>query len=121
MKRLLFLFAALTFVLPGLRAEEKPHPALVSLEKKLQGAGIFANLPKGITLVLDSDEEPDESGWLFATLRQINGPGSGGDPNVSPALAHFYVRASDGEVQWYDVVEDKRRPFSDFVKDRAAP
>lgn len=109
------------------RAEEKRWPfndmpqveaALSGLRMKLFSQAGFSSLPKGISLFLDYDGEEVEDGWLHVTLRQHNGEGSGGDPNVSPALAHFYVRVSDGEIEWYDVVEDKRRPWADFLRDR---
>ncbi len=114
---------------PPSKGVEAAHPlanrakraaALAGLEKKLKESGVFASLPRGVSIYFDADEEP-EDGWYMVTVRQINGPGSGGDPNVSPALAHFYVRESDGVIEWYDVVEDERRPFADFVKDRNAP
>jgi hypothetical protein len=94
--------------------------ALAGLRLKLFQEGGFHSLPKGISLYLDAAEEP-EDGWFMVTLRQMNGEGSGGDPNVSPALVHFYVKASDGTIEWYDVVEDKRRSWAEFLKDRAEP
>ncbi len=86
------------------------------LRLKLYTDGVFHSLPKGISLYLDASEEA-EDGWIMVTLRQLNGEGSGGDPGVSPALAHFYVRESDGKIEWYDVVDDQRRPWEDFLKD----
>lgn len=91
--------------------------AFAGLRLKLYTDGVFQSLPKGVSLYLDASEEA-EDGWFMVTLRQINGEGSGGDPGVSPALAHFYVREADGAIEWYDVVEDRRRPWEDFLRDR---
>lgn len=91
---------------------------MADLRLRLFHDGVFHSLPKGITLFLDADEEPDEDGWLMVTVRQRNGEGSGGDPNVAPALVHFHIRDSDGKIEWYDVVNDERRPYADFLKDR---
>lgn len=102
--------------------DQTPREAvLASLRLKLATDRVFPALPKGISLYLDADGESDEEGWLMVTVRQRNGAGSGGDPNVSPALVHFYVRENDGRIDWYDVVEDRRRPYADFLKDREAP
>ncbi len=92
--------------------------AFAGLRLKLYTDGVFHSLPKGISLYLDASEEAEEGGWIMVTVRQLNGEGSGGDPNVSPALAHFYVRETDGAIEWYDVVEDQRRPWEDFLRDR---
>ncbi|HQZ27404.1 MAG: hypothetical protein KA250_13155 [Verrucomicrobiales bacterium] len=92
--------------------------ALAGLRRELFVEAIFAPLPKGITLYLDADKEPGDDGWIMVTVRQRNGEGSGGDPNVSPALAHFYVREFDGAIEWYDVVNDQRRSWAEFLKDR---
>ncbi len=102
--------------------DQTRHDAvLAGLRQKLYNDGIFHSLPKGISLFLDADEEPDEEGWIMVTVRQLNGEGSGGDPDVSPALVHFYVRESDGTIQWYDVVEDQRRSWEAFLKAQKAP
>lgn len=92
--------------------------ALSGLRQRLYIDGVFHSLPKGITLYLDVSEEAEEDGWLMVTVRQQSAEGSGGDPNVSPALVHFYVRESDGAIQWYDVVNDQRRSWAEFLKDR---
>lgn len=128
--RLLISILSLSFPFVCLNAENgKTWPfhdvslrdaALSGLRLKLFQDGVFHSLPKGISLYLDAAEEP-EDGWFMVTVRQMNGEGSGGDPNVSPALVHFYVKASDGTIEWYDVVEDKRRSWADFLKDRAQP
>jgi len=91
--------------------------AFAGLRLKLYSDGVFHSLPKGISLYLDASEEA-EDGWFMVTLRQLNGEGSGGDPNVSPALAHFYVREADGAIEWYDVVNDERRSWEDFLRYR---
>ncbi len=115
----------------GSMAQEKTWPfndqtrydaALAGLRSRLFQDGIFHSLPKGISLFLDADEEADEEGWIMVTVRQRNDEGSGGDPDVAPALVHFYVRESDGTIQWYDVVEDQRRSWEAFLKEqRKAP
>ncbi len=92
--------------------------AFAGLRLKLYTDGVFHSVPKGVSLILDAGEEAEEDGWFMVTVRQLNGEGSGGDPNVSPALVHFYVRDTDGMIEWYDVVEDKRRPWADFLRDR---
>ena len=126
---LLFLFSLLTPPASS-RDEGKPWPfrdatrtesALGALRLAFSNEAGFPKLPSGISLYLDADEAPDESGWIMVTIRQHNGEGSGGDPNVSPALFHFYVRESDGTIEWYDVVEDQRRPWSEFLKSLKAP
>ena len=123
------VLAALLFLSLDASGEEVTWPfhdlshrenSLAGLRQKLFNDGIFLSLPKGITLYLDADEEPGEDGWIMVTVRQRNGAGSGGDPSVSPALVHFYVREYDGAIEWYDVVNDTRRSWDEFLKDREA-
>ena len=126
---LLFALAALFLLSNDASCEEVTWPfhdlsqretALAGLRQKLFNDGIFLSLPKGISLYLDADEEPGEDGWIMVTVRQRNGAGSGGDPDVSPALVHFYVREFDGAIEWYDVVNDQRRSWDEFLKDQEA-
>ena len=121
------VLAALLFLSIDASGEEVTWPfhdlsqretSLAGLRQKLFNDDVFISLPKGITLYLDADEEPGEDGWIMVTVRQRNGEGSGGDPDVSPALVHFYVREYDGAIEWYDVVNDKRRSWEEFLKDR---
>ncbi|MBP6785238.1 MAG: hypothetical protein KA152_15685 [Verrucomicrobiales bacterium] len=123
------VLAALLFLSLDASCEEVTWPfhdlsqretALAGLRQKLFNDGIFLSLPKGISLYLDADEAPGEDGWIMVTVRQRNGEGSGGDPDVSPALVHFYVREYDGAIEWYDVVDDRRRSWDEFLKDREA-
>jgi len=124
---LTFLFLACLSA-PGFSQEKKwpfndqtlRDAAFAALRLKLFQDGAFPPMPKGISLFLDGDEEPQD-GWFMVTVRELHGEDSGADPNVAPALAHFYVRASDGRIEWYDVVEDQRRPWADFLRDRAQP
>lgn len=95
--------------------------ALAVLRWRLHTEGGFAQLPKGVTLALDVDADPEAKGWYQVVLREFHSADSGFDPNVAPALAHFYVRESDGTVEWYDLVNDERRPLEAFFDDRKAP
>lgn len=130
MKTTRLCFLAIVAFLSCLEAQEgKKWPfhdqslrdaAFSGLRLKLHQDGVFSALPKGITLFLDGDEEL-EDGWFMVTLRERHAEGSGADPDVSPAIAHFYVRASDGMIEWYDVVEDKRRPWAAFLESMRQP
>lgn len=88
------------------------------LRWRLYSEGGFADLPKGVTLAFDVDADPEAKGWYQVVLREFHSEDSGFDPNVAPALAHFYLRESDGKIEWYDLVEGSRRPFEDFLKDQ---
>lgn len=126
---LLFLISLLSCLPPmGSTAQEagswpfkdgsRLEAALGALRLRLHGEGGFANLPKGVTLALEVDADPEAKGWYQVVLREFHSEDSGFDPNVAPAIAHFYVRESDGKIEWYDLVEDVRRPFEDFLKDQ---
>lgn len=126
---LFFLISLLTCGLPaGATAQEKGswpfkdgsrmEAALGALRLRLHVEGGFANLPKGVTLALEVDADPEAKGWYQVVVREFHSEDSGFDPNVAPAIAHFYLRESDGKIEWYDLVEDQRRPLEDFLKER---
>lgn len=131
--RLAVCLVVLPFLLPALpllaaepgkwpfKSETQLEAVLTVLKWKLYSEAGFSSLPKGVTLGLDVGDEPEPDGWYQVTLREFHSEDSGFDPNVAPALAHFYVREGDGAIQWYDLVEDKRRPWEAFLKDRSEP
>lgn len=98
--------------------ESRLEAALGVLRLRLFSEGGFADLPKGVTLALEVDADPEAKGWYQVVLREFHSEDSGFDPNVAPAIAHFYLRESDGKIEWYDLVEGNRRPFEDFLKDQ---
>lgn len=85
------------------------------LAKAVRESGVLSSLPKGVTINFEITGEKEGTWYPFA-MREVHGPSSGADSDVSPALAHFYVHESTGEIQWYDPVNDQRRSFADFVK-----
>lgn len=88
---------------------------LRELRSKLIADGIIENAPKGVSYSFDASQEP-EDGWILVTVREVKGSASGGDPNVASAIGHFYIRESDGMIEWYDVVDDERKPYAAFVE-----
>jgi hypothetical protein len=102
------------------QSETRLEAVLAVLRWKLYSEAGFSDLPRGVTLGLDVAEVPEE-GWYQVTLREFHSKDSGFDPNVAPAIEHFYVRESDGSIEWLDLVENERQPWSAFLQSRRAP
>ncbi len=129
MKNVKWVLAMVGMVGFGLcRAEERsfwpfvegsPEENVVSiLRHRLFSDKVFTALPKGVRLFLDPSAEA-EDGWLFVSLRENHEPGSGYDPDVSPAIEHFRIRVSDGKIEWMDVVKGPGfEPYSKFLESR---
>jgi hypothetical protein len=114
----LFLSLSLTLVVGPVEpahADPQREAGLRGLRAKLIEDGIIENAPKGVSYSFDASQEP-EDGWIMVTVREVKGSASGGDPNVASAIGHFYIRESDGMIEWYDVVEDERKPYAAFVE-----
>lgn len=88
---------------------------LRGLRAKLIQDGIIQDAATGASYSFDASQEP-EDGWIMVTVREVKGSASGGDPNVASAIGHFYIRESDGMIEWYDVVDDERKPYAAFVE-----
>jgi hypothetical protein len=89
--------------------------SLRKLRTMLLEDGIIENASKGVSYSFDASQDP-EDGWILVTVREVKGSSSGGDPNVASAIGHFYIRETDGMIEWYDVVEDARKPYAAFVE-----
>lgn len=114
----LFLSISLALLIGAVEpahAGPQREAGLRGLRAKLIEDGIIENAPKGVSYTFDASQEP-EDGWILVTVREVHGNSSGGDPNVASAIGHFYIRESDGMIEWYDVVEDERKPYAAFVE-----
>lgn len=119
-KILPILFVSLSLALvvgPFEPAEANPQreSGLGGLRSKLIQDGIIQDAANGASCSFDASQEP-EDGWIMVTVREVKGSASGGDPNVASAISHFYIRESDGMIEWYDVVDDERKPYAAFVE-----
>jgi len=62
--------------------------------------------------------DEDIAFYVYA-IREQHGDGCPGDPNTSPVIARFRIARSTGRIEWLDSVNDKWKPYSMFLKQRA--
>ena len=62
--------------------------------------------------------EENDSTTVSITLREVHNETCGGDPGVEPIIDRYRVIRSSKQIEWYDVIQDEYRPFSEAVRSR---
>lgn len=67
----------------------------------------------------DHNTENHNPKQLTFALREKHDDKCGGDPQLAPTINDRYrINRLSKKIEWYDVIEDEFRPYSEAVKSR---